>query len=664
MSFLAHNILLPTHIEYLVVNKKFIILERSSGASQFCDSADEVEIGQDIRESFPELVGCEPIMNAIFAGQQHNFQLTRIHRLLNTNKNIYINLYVSSYQKEIDSENYLLVFVEDVTESTSTEQTLVQKNNENSLLLDALKSSQNYIQKIVTSMADALIVTTIKGNIKTINKKTEELFGYSEEELLYRPIAKLIADKNFLLSEVQQYLLTQGEVLKNLEVTCQTKSGEKITVAFSCSVIKTGREKSSNFIYIGRDVTKHRRVQQRQAVQYYVTNVISESANFYEATPKILQGICEYLGWDIGELWMVEEITDRDVGSLAENFKLEEPATQTLALQCVEIWSRKSLPITEFKEISKQAIFTFGQSLPGRVWANNSPQWISNILEDDNFERKKIALQEGLSAACGFPIQSDGQILGVMTFYSCEVQEIDEDLFKVMATIGSQLGQFIKRKRAEKALRYQQEKTESLLLNILPQPIAERLKQQTSTIANNFDEVTVLFADLVGFTSLASKLSPIQVVEMLNTIFSDFDRLTEKHGLEKIKTIGDAYMVVGGLPTPRWDHAEAIAEMALDIQNSLARFNANHNKDFRIRIGINTGPVVAGVIGTKKFIYDLWGDTVNTASRMESHGVPDCIQVTAATYERLKNYYLFSKRGSVYIKGKGKMITYLLIDRR
>ena len=175
MSFLAHNILLPTHIEYLLVNNRFIILERSSGVSQFFNSADEVEIGQDIRESFPELVGCETILNAIFAGQQQNFQLTRIHRPLNTNKNIYINLYVSFYQKEIYSENYLLVFVEDVTESTSIEQVLVQKNNENILLLDDLKSSQNYIQKIVTSMADALIVTTIKGNIKTINKKNRRI---------------------------------------------------------------------------------------------------------------------------------------------------------------------------------------------------------------------------------------------------------------------------------------------------------------------------------------------------------------------------------------------------------------------------------------------------------------------------------------------------------
>ncbi|HEY9614814.1 adenylate/guanylate cyclase domain-containing protein, partial [Allocoleopsis sp.] len=177
-------------------------------------------------------------------------------------------------------------------------------------------------------------------------------------------------------------------------------------------------------------------------------------------------------------------------------------------------------------------------------------------------------------------------------------------------------------------------------------------------------DVTVLFADLVNFTEISAQIPPTRLVELLNKIFSEFDRLAEKHGLEKIKTIGDAYMVVGGLPMPRADHAEAITEMALDMQQKITRFTGLNGEPFHLRIGINTGPVIAGVIGTKKFTYDLWGDTVNVASRMESHGIEGRIQVTDVTYERLKGKYVFEQRGVTPIKGKGDMMTYWLIGRK
>jgi len=220
------------------------------------------------------------------------------------------------------------------------------------------------------------------------------------------------------------------------------------------------------------------------------------------------------------------------------------------------------------------------------------------------------------------------------------------------------------RKAVEVALRFQQEQTEDLLLNILPGPIAERLKMAEDIIADSFDDVTILFADLVNFTQMASQVSPTELVRLLNEIFSAFDHLTEKHGLEKIKTIGDAYMVVGGLPTPQPNHAEAIAQMALDMQTSIDQFNATHKTNFSLRIGINTGSVVAGVIGTKKFTYDLWGDAVNTASRMESHGIAGSIQVTETTYEKLRDKYVLEERGILQIKGKGKMKAYLLTGSR
>jgi class 3 adenylate cyclase len=216
----------------------------------------------------------------------------------------------------------------------------------------------------------------------------------------------------------------------------------------------------------------------------------------------------------------------------------------------------------------------------------------------------------------------------------------------------------------DRLLAEEREKVERLLLNILPQPIAERLKQEPITIADSFTEATIMFADIVGFTPLSARLSATEIVNLLNQIFSTFDQLAERHGLEKIKTIGDAYMVVGGLPTPRPDHAELVAEMALDMQQEIANFSREFDESFSIRIGINTGPVVAGVIGLKKFIYDLWGDAVNTASRMESHGIPNCIQVSQTTYDLLQDKYLFEERGVIEVKGKGEMFTYLLRGRK
>ncbi|MGB3512867.1 MAG: adenylate/guanylate cyclase domain-containing protein [Microcoleaceae cyanobacterium] len=233
-----------------------------------------------------------------------------------------------------------------------------------------------------------------------------------------------------------------------------------------------------------------------------------------------------------------------------------------------------------------------------------------------------------------------------------------------LATVG--LGLVITNlfKLALRQLEVEQEKSEKLLLNVLPKAIAERLKEETGIIADSFEEVTVLFADIAGFTQLSASVSPSILVKLLNEIFSIFDWLAVIHGLEKIKTIGDAYMVVGGLPEPNLTHSEAIANMALDMQDAIQRFNQKHNSSLNMRIGINTGPVVAGVIGTKKFIYDLWGDTVNIASRMESHGIVGKIQVTKDTYLLLQDKYLLEYRDVIPVKGKGEMPTYLLKGKR
>jgi class 3 adenylate cyclase len=211
---------------------------------------------------------------------------------------------------------------------------------------------------------------------------------------------------------------------------------------------------------------------------------------------------------------------------------------------------------------------------------------------------------------------------------------------------------------------------ERLLLNILPASIADRLRRGEVVIADRFDEMTVLFADVVGFTQLSLELSPVEIVETLNAVFSAFDRLADRHGLEKIKTIGDAYMVVGGLiddapalpgRAAGGDHVQRVAEMGLEMLAEAGRLSHAAGRPLQFRVGMHTGPAVAGVIGIKKFIYDVWGDTVNTASRMESHGVPGRIQVTEATYQRLRDTFAFESRGLVDVKGKGPLPAYLLV---
>ncbi len=217
----------------------------------------------------------------------------------------------------------------------------------------------------------------------------------------------------------------------------------------------------------------------------------------------------------------------------------------------------------------------------------------------------------------------------------------------------------------QNALRKEQEKSEHLLLNILPSVIVEELKQKQSATPTQFDEATFLFADIAKFTPNSSPMPPAEVVSLLNQVFSAFDRLVEQHGVEKLRTIGDSYFVGGGVPVPREDHAEAIADMALDMQKAIEGFQWPNGEPIDLRIGVNTGgPVVGAVIGIKKFAYDVWGDAVNLASRMESHGTPGRIHVTEATYERLKNKYEFEERGAIAVKGKGDMTTYWLLGRK
>jgi PAS domain S-box-containing protein len=302
----------------------------------------------------------------------------------------------------------------------------------------------------------------------------------------------------------------------------------------------------------------------------------------------------------------------------------------------------------------------YGYLSPEELIAN-----LTNIAQqlyvNPNRRSEFIAAMEQHETVSNFESQvyrQDGSIIWVSE-NARAVKDVDGRLLYYEGTVQN----ITLRKETELALRAEQEKSERLLLNVLPKAIADQLKQFQGSLAEQFDEATIMFADIVGFTPLSARMRPIELVSMLNQIFSTFDQLAEQHGLEKIKTIGDAYMVAGGLPRIQPAHAEAIAEMALDMQREIKRFHRDDGEPFRLRIGINTGPVVAGVIGLRKFIYDLWGDTVNVASRMESQGVAGGIQVTAATYQHLKDKYLFEERGVTFVKGKGEMTTYWLTGR-
>ncbi|MDQ3034359.1 MAG: HAMP domain-containing protein, partial [Myxococcota bacterium] len=252
-------------------------------------------------------------------------------------------------------------------------------------------------------------------------------------------------------------------------------------------------------------------------------------------------------------------------------------------------------------------------------------------------------------------------VVGAAADHSLRVAVKGRD--EIGALAGDVNGMLASLERLNQLLEAERAKAERLLRNILPGPIADRLKDREETIADAFPEVTVLFGDLVGFTDLSSRVGAGDLVVMLNDIFSRFDALAERHGLEKIKTIGDAYMIVAGLPEPRADHAQAMVAMGLDMLDAVAELNTSRGTELQLRIGINTGPVVAGVIGTKKFIYDLWGDAVNIASRMESSGVPGRVQISESTYERVREQFATEPRGAITVKGKGEMHTWLLSPR-
>ncbi len=666
MDSLFLNFLMSQKMAYLRVNSDGLIYEASPQVSQFAEAPEEFTTASTLDNHFPELIGLESIFEDLICGEQSHFTLQGIARpAFEPDPSLYFDLTILADHSHDRAP--LILFLSDVTEDMRMKQGLTQNANEVALLLDQLSASRVYINKVIMSMADGLLVTDQEGIIETCNPAVKTLLGYHPQELLHRSIGELLDGAQFSPVLLQPRIDQGEELINDLEVIARTKLGQRRTLSFSCAVLQEKQTTGPRFIYIFRDVTERERSRTRMQVQYSAVRTFTTESDMDQAITKILKIVCSALNWPLGQLWL-------------------SPPNEEGPLRCTHIWKQQQV-FPPFARVGQEwpkeeSPWTAPIRLSKKpTWIENLPEWLAiHQPAETDAEGEPNLLQRaaaaGVKSIFGFPLYNSSRHMGLALFFDQGDRAAETDYWPLAAMLGSHLGQFIQRKRTEAALRISQAETERLLLNILPEAVADQLRNNTEksvagggsggattsniTIAEDFPEVTVMFADIVGFTALADKLPPLELVQSLNRIFSCFDQLTESYGLEKIKTIGDAYMVVGGLPEHREDHADAIASMALDMQSSLGRLNQEQEQSFEIRIGIHTGPVVAGVIGLKKFAYDLWGDTVNVASRMESHGLPGQIQVSETTYTRLRDHYIFKPRGEIEVKGKGGMTTFFL----
>ncbi|MBD2448774.1 PAS domain S-box protein [Nostoc sp. FACHB-152] len=756
--------------EHLKLDAHFQILDKSEQAHCFASQPEEVELGKDIRLSFPEFNGIEHILQSILQGEQEIFELSGVKRSFDTQADVYINIYIIAEPSENLTISKLLILIKDVTNIIQDKQNLLKLTNAASILSMTLVAYKNYMDTVISSMADALLVTSNSGKIKKVNLAALKLFDFQEEELINQPIS-LIFDDNFLLLRIINHYSKINRDLQHFEVVCRKKTGEKVLIAFSCAVMQKKNEVLEDIIYIGRDITSRKRREQRNNAQYSITRILSESQNIKQAMPQILQAICQSLEWDVGELWTISQYISTDVPEDNDH----------AVLRCVEIWSSRLVSVREFKAVTWQTTYHPSMGLPGQIWARRSPLWIKDISDYRDSQRKQTAIAAGLHSAFGFPILDDNKVLGVMTFFSRDVQPNDADLLQMMVSVGSQIAQFMKRKQAEdnllesesqyrdicenandlivsvnpygrflyvnqawcRTLGYSEDAVEQISIFDIIHPdfkeyyrqmfyqlmSGEELEQvKVAFIAKNGQTVflegnvnckfangrpvamrgifrnitqrvlleealqnqqaqteqlwqvrispltsnalrphvydadadvinmTVLCADIVGLGEVAAVGSAMQLVNLLSPIFATFDRLSTRYGLEKIKTINDAYVVICGLPTKRKDHAHAIAQMALDMQTAIATFNIENQQNLKICIGIHTGIVTAAATGLM--------DTIDIARCIEAQSLADTIQVTATAYEQIRHEFLFQKYDEIEISNQRKITTYLLMGKK
>lgn len=479
INILLDKLLSLRRLEYLAVDRQLNIQEISVKVQDFADVPEAVKKGKDVRDSFPELIGMEEILEDIMAEKQEHFQLKSIMRVQENGCFLYLDLYIFGYRENFTHER-LIIFCEDVTDSMAAQQSIVQTANENSIKIDYLATARDYIEKIINSLGDVLLVTSGSGKIKKLNQAAQVLFGYSEAELIGQPLSMITAGEELLRQVSQLPQALKNESWHQVKVVCKTKTNSKLTIAFSCSTIETSIESKhadsaalQDFVYIGRDITEQQRTKNRQKAQYAVTRILSEADSLDSVIEKILQAICESLEWDVGELWTPVTNEKESLfcpekqSSLSVQFCC--PVAETPVLRRVGVWQAIA-EVGNFIESGEPITFAPGVGLPGAVWLSSAPQWITDVVKDSNFVRSRLAKQVGLRSAFAFPIHASNQVVGVMTFLCQEEQQPDRDLLQMMAAAGSQLGEFVKRKYAEKELQeaeasirilYEQEKRQS-----------------------------------------------------------------------------------------------------------------------------------------------------------------------------------------------------------
>ncbi len=481
---------------------------------------------------------------------------------------------------------------------------LLMEIGERERVESALRTSEAELRALFAAMTDVITVFDGSGCYAKIVTTNSELLYSPQMELLGRSVDEVHPPEQAQMfkTHIQEALNTGQTVSADYSLLIPNAEGEMEETWFAASVSPLPNH---SVIWVARNVTERRRVLNalQEAEEKYRSIFENAAEGIFQITP---QG--RYISANPA---LVRMYGFRDFAQLAAG-------VQDIGQQLYVCSEQREELIERLEELGSVSGFKaqVRRKDGGLIWTSENVR----VVRDEE---------------------------GATLYYEGTVADITQQ------------------KAAEDALHLEREKSERLLLNILPRSIAERLKQEEQSIAERFDNVSILFADIVDFTSLSAAIPPTELVDLLNQIFSAFDQLADWYNLEKIKTIGDSYMVAGGFPeTEMQHHIEAIADMGLDMQRAIRRFDRMDGKPFRLRIGIHTGPVVAGVIGIKKFIYDLWGDTVNVASRMESQGMSDRIQVTAEIYDVLKQNYWLEERGEIEVKGRGIMTTYWLMGRK